>query len=327
MDATTTAFLQPIANSTIETWQRQFMLINAIVLMLLVLLAITGNCLTLVAFLKLEKLRTSRYMLIASLAVTDALVGISVGVIAFTGMLPVWCPLTLGTILTQMAVTLPTVVSHLHILLMAVERCVAVVAPFSQWMTTKRRLSLMASVWLFGIIYSLTLLSWGWENKEGDGRCLFSPIPQIYTGTIQFLLYSLVVLAVIVIYGHIWRVAKRHKNRIGTVRHQAQSDVSSNDAQKSAGDSEPSVTGTPKATKFITAVIGAYLGTWSPYLLLGVISVIEPKVTSHEAWVVLLQISFDLMLANSCLNVFIYAVYIKDFRKAYQSLVSCRTSA
>ena len=320
MNLTTNEFLQPVMNSTDGSWKLKFGLANATIMLLLALLALTGNCLTLAAFIKFQSLRTPRYLLIASLAVTDALVGVAFGVFLTTGLLPEWCPRTLGTILMDMAVTLPTLVSHLHVLLMAVERCIAVLSPFSQWMSTKRRLSLIASVWLFGITYVLTLLSWGWEDKQGGGNCVFSPIPQMYTATAQFLLYSLNVLAVIAIYGHIWRIAKHHKTRIETVR---QSDVSSNCPHKSVRDSDHSGSGPPKATMFITAVIGVYLGTWTPYLGLSVISVIEPRVAANGAWIVLMQIAFDLVLSNSCLNILIYAVYIKEFRKAYRSL-SCR---
>ena len=155
-------------------------------------------------------------------------------------------------------------------------------------------------------------------NKETE-NAYFRPSPQ-RTELAQVLLCSVVVLTLIAIYGHIWRIAKHHKTRIETVR---QRDTSSNDAPKSVRDSDRSGSGPPKATMFITAVIGVYLGAWMPYLGLDVISVIEPRVTANVVWIVLMQIAFDLVLLNSCLNILVYAVYIKDFRKAYKSLVSC----
>ena len=320
MNSTTNEFLQPLANSTDGSWKLKFGLVNVTVMLFLALLALTGNCLTLAAFIKFEALRTSRYMLIASLAVTDALVGVSFGIFVITGLLPGWCPRALGTILLNMAVALPSGVSHLHVILMAVERCIAVTSPFSQWMSKKRRMSLITSAWLFGIIYTSTYLYWGWGDKQGDGKCIFSPIPPRYTATAQVLLCSVVVLTVISLYGHIWRIAKHHKTRIDTMH---ESDASSHDAQKKVRNSDPSGSGPPKATMFITAVVGVYLGTWMPYLGLDVISVIEPRVTANVVWIVLMQIAFDLVLLNSCLNILVYAVYIKDFRKAYKSLVSC----
>ncbi len=320
MNSTTNEFLQPLANSTDGSWKLKFGLVNVTVMLFLALLALTGNCLTLAAFIKFEALRTSRYMLIASLAVADAVVGVSFVVFVITGLLPGWCPRTLGTILLAMAVTLPIGVSHVHVILMAIERCIAVTSPFSQWMSNKRRISLITSTWLFGIIYASTLLSWGWEDKQGARSCIFSPIPPRYTTTAQVLLCSLVALTVITIYGYIWRVAKNHKTRIDAAR---QTDTSSNNAQNSVRDSDRSGSSPPKATMFITAVVGVYLGTWVPYLGLDVISLIEPRLTASVVWIVVMQIAFDLVLSNSCLNILVYAVYIKDFRKAYKSILSC----
>ncbi len=80
----------------------------------------------------------------------------------------------------------------------------------------------------------------------------------------------------------------------------------------------------PKATKFMIAVIVAYLVTCTPYFLVALSGVIKPHMSStNMVWQLIIRISIYFMLLNSCLNVFIYAAYIKGFRKAYKSIVSC----
>ncbi len=120
---------------------RQFMVGNIFIMLVLGLLAMAGNLLTLAAFVKFEKLRTSRYMMVASLAVCDALVG---SAWIFLGLTAIF---RLCHLVTPAAMTATSVVSHVHILLMAVDRFIALTAPFrhAELMSSRRILLLIAA--------------------------------------------------------------------------------------------------------------------------------------------------------------------------------------
>ena len=61
------------------------------------------------------------------------------------------------------------------------------------------------------------------------------------------------------------------------------------------------------------------------YTCYGIISVSPLRDANLLAQAVLYHVAMDLMALNSCLNIFIYAVYLKEFRAAYRKLLSCKS--
>ncbi len=324
MNATQDQSPASINNSTNSIWKAKVTLGNHIILSLLMMLTLSGNLLTLAAFLKFKKLRIRRYLLIASLAVADALVGVSWGAFLLTSLLPRQCSSALSVILTQMAITISTTASFLHVLLMAMDRFVAVTFPFkhSEYMSTRRLLAMVTTVWIAGFAWALAPLSWILEHKGKFGDCDYLPSPNPYFGTVGAITYLLTVIVVIANYTSIWRAAKRQKVRINIVSHIGEDSSDIREKLPDASQAAPS-----KATKFISVVIGAYLGIWLPFFVLSVTITIAPDLQHLDAMYVLFEIMFFLMLSNSCINVFVYAAYIKDFRYAFHTLLCCKARA
>ncbi len=314
-------------NVTSRSWMlnmNQFIMANKKFLLLLMgLFALAGNLLTLVAFVKFKKLRTSRYMMIASLAVCDALIGAAWSVQSLAFIFGILCHVYT---VVNMSITVTFVASHLHVLLMAVDRFIALTAPFrhTELMSRRRILSLIAAAWAFGITYALSFLFWGWEKRYS---CIFLLVPAVFRNAMQFALYILVLIMMAAMYGSIWRVAKRQAARTIDVGGQREAPADPGNMQMSPGIQTPPRSGPAKATKFISTVVGVYLGTWLMHMCVEVISMSQPSNVNYVAMRVFSEISLDLMVLNSCLNIFIYVVYLKEFRNAYRRLLCCKSRA
>ncbi len=131
------------------------------------------------------------------------------------------------------------------------------------------------------------------------------------------------------IYTHINRVATEQVNkrniRTATVADVQQTYTSSDTIEQNTSDGQDRKQPvTPKATKFMIAVIVAYLITWTPYFVSALAGIIKPHLTlTNVVWQVMMRVSVYFMLLNSSLNVFIYAAYISGFRKAYKAMLLC----
>ncbi len=311
-------------------WWDTFELINGGTLGILVLLAIVGNTLTIAAVVKFRHLRERHYMMITSLAVADALVGVAWGIFLATMLYPVWCSIALDLML----ITFPSAVSHMHILVLAIDRFIAIKFPFRYmaWMSERYIKISIAVVWTVPFVYILTFLPWALRATPNKS-CSEDGQLSTYVVSTQFVIYLLVVCAVVMIYSHINRVAKQQVNKVNvtnatTAADAEQTCTSSGTTQNNARDSQgmklPVTPNMPKATKFMIAVIVAYLVTWTPYFLVALSGIIKPGlISTNVVWDVMIRISIYFMLLNSCLNIFIYAVYITGFRKAYKSILTC----
>ncbi len=331
MNATDMSAVDPFAEgSPVHIWWRKFTLATVCILYVLVALTLAGNGLTIAAVVKFRNLRRRRYMLITSLAVTDVLVGAAWGFFILAEVDPQWCSSVLGNTIELMVTTYPTLVSHLHALLMAIDRAIAVMAPFRyiRWMSRNRIKLAITSVWIVASIYVLTMLPWGWYYTLEE--CSYNQFSQAYAVSTQLVLYISAVCTMIVMYTRIKRTVKLQAEAINalsavpTVQQLSGSfDDTQTDKTKRPNANGHSVS-TYKATRYMVVVVGAYLATWTLYFLLGLIGAISPLTASYSiTWHVLLRVAFFLMLLNSCINILIYAAYITEFRTAYKDLLSC----
>ncbi len=318
-------------DSYVPAWWGRFSMISACVLFILVALAVVGNVLTIAAVVKFRHLRERQYMLITSLAVADVLVGVAWVIFISSLYYSLWC----NNAIDLMLITFPTTASHMHVLLMAVDRFIAIMAPFRYvgWMSASRIKMAIISAWAFALVYVLTFLPWVLKRLS-DISCAEDETLGLYVVSTQVIMYLLVVCSIVLIYSQIRRVAKLQANKIHTEysttvtvirlkkRHNS-SDTMNNSAQDCQDPQSP---GTSKATKYMIAVIAAYLVTWSPYFVVALAKLIKPRLAMNTAamtWPICRQISFYLMLINSSVNAVIYAAYISEFRKAFKAILSC----
>ncbi len=317
-------------NSTAPLLLETFKFVSAGTLGILVVPTIVGNILTIAAVVKFRHLRERHCVLITSLAVADTLVGVAWGIAMVNVVHPLWCLCALDLML----ISFPTASSHLHVLLMAIDRLIAIKFPFRYliWMSERYIKIFIATVWIFAFVNALTYLPWALRDTPSKSCSEDGPLA-VYVVSMQFITYMVIVCSIIIIYSHINRVAKLHINRInpdnpamvanikGT---HTSSDTAPDNTTHATGSQNMKLPVTPKATKFMLAVIIAYLVIGIPYFVTALAGVINPRWTSTNAiWQVMTRISLYFMVLNSCLNVFIYAAYIKGFRKAYKAMLFC----
>ncbi len=312
----------PLRLSSVHRWWQSFNLAAICILFALVALTEAGNILTIAAVVKFPNLRKRRYMLITSLAAADILVGVSWSFFILSDVYPLWCFKSLANTIELMVITFPAAVSHLHILLMAIDRCIAVLFPlrYETWMSKTRTHYAIAGVWLGGLGYVLIFLPRAWQKTGED--CVYDQIMPPYATLTQLGLYVIILSAIVIIYNRISRTAKRHTTRTGNTVfaiHQTR-DSPADDKTVQPKSSRVS---TPKATKFMIIVIVTYLGTSCLYFMVALAEVFKPLLaTSAMAWHVSLRVAHSFLLLNSCLNVFIYAACIADFRIAFKTMLS-----
>ena len=108
-------------------------------------------------------------------------------------------------------------------------------------------------------------------------------------------------------YGKIWWVARQQKRKINT--------------QMAGQTPNNNKTGNSDANRTVIAILGGFVGLYFPSILVCILWFVWPDPDMNiMGW--LYNISFHCMLMNSGINVFIYALFTKDFKDAMNRLVA-----
>ncbi len=303
-----------------------FIIFQMAVTVFLTTLTEVGNILTLAVVIKYKSLRKQKFLFIPSLAAADALAGLGV-VINTIDAFDVWCMNYLGGTLMLMAPTFGLFLSHLHIQAMALDRFIAITFPFryDQWITVRRINIAIAVIWISGVAYILTLLSWGWEDPEDSIQCAGFNVPQDYIVLTSFPVFLVTLVTLIVTYSKIFQVVRWKINRVDpapvitvtTIEQQVEGPkISRTDAEHQSSNSG-------KVPKYIAAVIGAYILTWTMFFAARIARVANPAIDDGLSYLIVASLALNIALSNSALNVFIYACFLTEFREAYKTLLCC----
>ncbi len=308
-----------------------FAIFQTTVTVFLVTLTEVGNILTLIVVIKYKSLRKQSFLFIPSLAAADALAGLGVAINSIQASRTIWCVNYLGGTLTLMAPTFGLVLSHMHIEAMTVDRFLAITFPFkyNQWVTVRRIHVTIAVIWIVGFVYTLTLLSWGWEDPEDQTSCGGYNIPENYIiwSTLPYL--PLILLTLIVTYSKIFSVVQRkiisvapapevpvttiqQGHHLPQINHNLRTDEHQSQSH-----------GKRKVSKYIAAVIGAYFITWTMFFVCRAVRLAYPELDESRTFYILSYVALDIALSNSALNVFIYACFLSEFREAYRKTLCC----
>ncbi|KAL9982417.1 hypothetical protein ACROYT_G004455 [Oculina patagonica] len=276
-----------------EKYDKIHIALSCTFVVLIILLAIFGNVLVILAFKRFRRLRHVTNYFVVSLAVTDILV-------AMVSM-PVWVAhiiagpsLFLSKPLLQQLWTVTdimvSVASIWHLTFVSIDRYLCITGPlhYHTRMTTKRAIIILGTIWCYSIVVaSLGPTFWNWD---------------MYTLVIVVLNYAVPVIIILFAYVNIFRAA----------RHQAkQIDLTINGKSKRF-----SLSAEVKAAKTLGVVIGAFIVCWSPFFALNLNYYIcrcppPPLVVSIAKW---------MHYGNSMLNPLIYGLMNKDFRYAFRKL-------
>ncbi|KAK2880250.1 hypothetical protein Q8A73_022948 [Channa argus] len=190
--------------------------------LIIAVLAITGNFLVCLAVARNRRLRTVTNYFLVSLAVADILVGLlAIPCAALTDLGQPRHDLPLCLVLLSILMVL-TQSSILSLLAVAAERYMAILLPFQYQRVMSPRNAQLALVvtWSLGAITgSVPLMDWRRQPTEAD-YCIFTCVVNMsYMVYFNFFCCLLVPLvAMFIIYGHIFLTVRRQLRRIAVFR-------------------------------------------------------------------------------------------------------------
>ncbi|KAM8916332.1 adenosine receptor A1-like [Spinachia spinachia] len=279
-----------------------------------------GNALVILALWTSRSLHQPTFCLIASLAVSDFLVGLVAVPMAVFVDSKVQTSVH-GCLFLSCVTILLTLVSVLSLLAISVDRFLRVYIPLRYKGTVRRRHSclVVAACWLLGIPLSFApMLGW---NKNGTMftsvdstiECKFiDVVPLSYLVYFNFFLCNLVPLSLMtVLYGYIFCTIR------GNLREKPGNNpqnVSENYLKK-----EKQLAGS------LSLVLLLFALSWLPLHIMNTINYFSEEDTVHH---IAIYVGILLVHANSAVNPVVYAFKIKKIKTAYTKLwgefVACR---
>ena len=265
--------------------------------------AVCSNILILVAFYQTPSLRSISNFFVASLAVSDLLVGLAVNpiyvVLYLTGlsfnysrMWPVrlaehW--LWIQTIIT----------STFNLTAISVDRYIAVTRTFqySQIVTLQRCIGGAVFIWTFSILFA----SVRFLIQESS----YLPILWIITMIFMVLMPLLVICYC---YYHIFRAARQQQRQIAML-----SSVNPTYAN--------TVLKNKKAAWTIGIIIGLFVFMWTPSLVLSFVEIAIPVPCKRLELVLSWYFAAFLSFFSSCCNPWVYAARSREFRAAFKRVL------
>lgn len=258
---------------------------------LIILLAIFGNVLVILAFKRFRRLRHVTNYFVVSLAVTDilvALVSMPVWVVHMTAGPSLFYSKPLLQRLWTATDIMVSVASIWHLTFVSIDRYLCITGPlhYHARMTTKRAIIIIVTIWCYSIVVaSLAPTFWNWDP---------------YTLVIVVLNYAVPVIIILFAYVNIFRTARHQSKQI---------ELTINGKSKRF-----SLSAELKAAKTLGVVIGAFIVCWSPFFGLNLNYYIchcplPPLVVSVAKW---------MHYGNSMLNPLIYGLMNKDFKYAFR---------
>ncbi|GLH00107.1 Octopamine receptor beta-2R [Gryllus bimaculatus] len=270
-----------------------------------------GNILTICAVCwcrRLNNILSNHFVL--SLAVSDLVVGLALPYhMAFYICNP------LGSdkqtcILRFVLITLPCCVSMYNLIVIAVDRYIAIIHPlhYYRYMTRRMATILIASGWITAFILSTVPAYWNTFDEPCQEPCdepcqLHNVLPAVYILFILTPAFLLVWIVMFALYWRIWREAAGHAKRLRSAH-----------LNNSPSDW--------KSLQMVMLILGCFSFCWLPFFI--VICSRSAQLTIPRSQLVY-QVTYLMGMANSCINPIIYAWKNSEFRKAFARLLHCQS--
>ena len=278
---------------------------------MLILTIIIGNSLTITCILKFDFLRTNKNILIASLSCSDLAVGLGIicsqmYMLAINGKC---ISMPVRFLSYDVPLQVPPMVSMCNLLCIGLDKFIAVVFPlrYNALFTKKTLVGIVVLAWMGPVLFSFGVLCTALSSRVTD--CENSLLSQDGIMITSVCVYFIAAVLLCCMYGKIWYDSRKQVQRISIMN-----------ASSSSKDKVSNI----KATKCILMVLGAFLTSYFPSMLfcISLVSNYSANATQFGQYV-FTMIMVDGVLFNSCVNVFIYAIYSADLRKAYKKLCCC----
>ncbi|XP_012557479.1 octopamine receptor 1 isoform X2 [Hydra vulgaris] len=264
-------------------------IVEIVVLVTVVLCALVGNCLIILAFIVGSKtVKTLRNYFIVNLAVADLMV--------VCLSLPLWIVSRIDVKLIHDAQiakyfsafdVLCGTTSILNLAAISLERMYAVNCPVRHFnLTPLPVLLVIAATWTIGFLLTAAKFVINIEKSNRE-----------YTVLLFVLAYLVPVFVIIVSYFIIYCYAiskTKGKSRCSRLKRDL------------------------KAAKTISVIIGLFILCWSPFFFINILYVFEIRSTTN-----VINISKLMHYSNSMMNFFVYGLRSRDFKRSFQSLLKC----
>lgn len=291
-------------------------LICTIVSLLLVIPIVFGNALVMISIFKFHRLHTPTHVLIASLAIADLVVGVvTIPAFSLVHHARLGLERQYSSCLTSYVLShCPTGVSLLTLLIIAIERFIAVHKPYLYIRLFRRRTTVLAVVVIWVYIWtwgSITMFTWNhWKQSSED--CNFANVASgKYMMSIA--IHMLGVLAITtVLHLAVARTAWQVRKAVIKQAHQVNTRSCLEDDARVA--------------QMLALVLGIFYLCWVPYILtlpFAVKGVGGPEPFWLHVWE---QFAGIVVLSNSCFNPIIYAWKNQDFRVAFKKILKFNTT-
>lgn len=288
--------------------------LSIIMQMIAFLPCIIGNILVFIVMVKEKSLQSNTNRLILSLAIADTMVGLVVIPIQVLLLIPnanyqtdVFC------LIHRFLVTFPLGCSLVSMLLLSIDRYLALVHPFAytERVTSRTvRLSIMGSWLLMLILTSPIFVSFTVNNEKIDeeekSQCGTAGIqPRPYGKALYFVLLMIFLLN-IGLNVLVAKIALGHYRQIS-------SNSLTSDNQRRADI---------HSTKLMVAMFGFFIVLWTPYFIIIGLFIFDTCNGSCSRCNEALQIFLSLGVINSASNCYIYAWRKQDFQFAIRRIIA-----
>lgn len=294
------------------------------------LTAVFGNILVILAVCTNTRLQTKSNYLLVALAVPDLFQGAVSLPLRTVEVLSVNCDLKSFCLAAIPVSTLFGATSNLHILLVAIERFVAIYFPYfyHSWVTTK---SVLMGVWLIWLsVVTVSLLPvLGWGGKEPETAVTFCRFPSFLTQEYITCLYLFVhVIPIILVtflnvfilresLHHLWRIeAQVVSCGLNLPERDGNSQFSPQPVEAVRQKSVEAMK-LRKATFIVAAVVGSFILLVVPIITIDIVEMLTATVVPEAV----VKIAVLMIYANHCVNVFVYAGLNSDYRKAFKKIL------
>ncbi|KAM9002901.1 trace amine-associated receptor 7a-like [Sarcophilus harrisii] len=285
-----------------------------------IVLAVFGNLLVMISILHFKQLHSPANYLIASLACADFLVGITV--MPFSMVRSVESCWYFGERYCKFHTTFDgsfCYCSIFHLCFISIDRYIAVTDPLVY--PTKFTMSVSGICiflsWVLATTFSFSLFYTG-ANDDGleelvsaltcVGSCQMA-VNQNWV-MIDFLLFFIPTLIMVILYCKIFLVAKEQARKIESINSQTESSSESYKARVAKRER--------KAAKTLGIAVIAFLISWLPYFIESIIDAFLGFITPTYIYEILVWFAYY----NSAMNPLIYAFFYPWFQRAIKLIVT-----
>ncbi|XP_049641169.1 trace amine-associated receptor 6-like [Suncus etruscus] len=283
-------------------------------------LAVFGNLLVIVSILHFKQLHSPTNFLISSLACADFLVGVTV--MPFSMVRSVESCWYFGRSFCTFHTCCDIAFCYsslFHLCFISIDRYIAVTDPlvYPTKFTVNVSMMCISISWILPLVYNGAVFYTG-ANDDGleelsrvincIGGC--QPIINQFWILVDFLLFFIPTIVMIILYSSIFLVAWKQAKMIESI---------SSKAEGFSGTSRPKATKRErKAAKTLGITVIAFLVTWLPFMIDSFFDSFLGYITPSYMYEILCWVGYY----NSSLNPLIYAIFYSWFRRAIKLIIT-----